>query len=124
MTDFEVYLKGIIQQILVSYQTLTELKDAQNDLENMKKEISKINGLFLVIKNKLEGKKNQSDSFVVLYKLSSYYIETFDFSREIDMLSQVYYQDSNRLKNLRILILDSLNDKKLIEKIKFILSKL
>ncbi len=85
-----MYLKGIIQQILVSYQTLTELKDAQNDLENMKKEISKINGLFLVIKNKLEKEKNQSD----------------------------------RLKNLRTLIIDSLNDKKIIENLQLLLKKL
>ena len=122
--DFNEYLKGILRQILDSYEKLRELDDKPNDLQILKQELSKIIGLFLVIKNKLEVKKNQSDSFVVLYKLSSYYIETFDFSREIDMLSQVYYQDSNRLKNLRILILDSLNDKKLIEKIKFILSKL
>ena len=124
MTDFEVYLKGIIQQILVSYQTLTELKDAQNDLENMKKEISKINGLFLVIKNKLEKEKNQSDRFVVLHKLISYYIETYDFSREIDVLKQIYYKDSNRLKNLRTLIIDSLNDKKIIENLQLLLKKL
>jgi hypothetical protein len=122
--DFNEYLKGILRQILDSYEKLRELDDKPNDLQILKQELSKIIGLFLVIKNKLGVKKNQSDSFVVLYKLSSYYIETFDFSREIDMLSQVYYQDSNRLKNLRILILDSLNDKKLIEKIKFILSKL
>ena len=122
--DFNEYLKGILRQILDSYEKLRELDDKPNDLQILKQELSKIIGVFLVIKNKLGVKKNQSDSFVVLYKLSSYYIETFDFSREIDMLSQVYYQDSNRLKNLRILILDSLNDKKLIEKIKFILSKL
>ena len=122
--DFNEYLKGILRQILDSYEKLRELDDKPNDLQILKQELSKIIGLFLVIKNKLGVKKNQSDSFVVLYKLSSYYIETFDFSREIDMLSQVYYQDSNRLKNLRLLILDSLNDKKLIEKLQLTLKKL
>ena len=124
MTDFNEYLKGILQQILDSYEKLTKLDDKPNDLQILKQELSKIIGLFLVIKNKVEVKTNQSDSFVTLYKLSSYYTDTFDFSREIDMLSQVYYKDPNRLKNLRILIIDSLNDKKLIEKLQSILNKL
>ena len=124
MVDFNEYLKGILQQILVSYKILTELNDDPSDLHVMKQEISKIIGLFLVIKNKLDEKKNQSDSFVTIYKLFSYYVETYDFSREIDVLAQVYYKDSDRLKNLRLLIIDSLNDKQLIEKLRLILNKL
>ena len=124
LIDFNEYFKGILQQILASYKILTELNDNPSDLYTMKQEISKIIGLFLVIKNKLEGKKNQSDSFVTIYKLFSYYIETYDFSREIDILAQIYYKDSNRLKNLRLLIIDSLNDKQLIEKLQKILNEL
>ena len=124
MVDFNEYLKGILQQIAASYKILTELNDEPNDLHIMKQEISKIIGLFLVTKNKLSEKKNQSDSFVTIYKLFSYYIETYDFSREIDVLTQIYYKDSDRLKNLRMLIIDSLNDKHLIEKLQIILNKL
>ena len=124
MVDFNEYLKGILQQISASYKILTELNDEPNDLHIMKREISKIIGLFLVTKNKLSEKKNQSDSFVTIYKLFSYYIETYDFSREIDVLAQIYYKDSDRLKNLRMLIIDSLNDKHLIEKLQTILNKL
>ena len=124
LIDFNEYLKGILQQILESYKILTELNDDPSDLHTIKQELSKILGLFLVIKNKLDEKKNQSDSFVTIYKLVSYYIQTYDFSREIDVLAQVYYKDSNRLKNLRLLIIDSLNDRHLIENIQIILNKL
>ena len=124
LIDFNEYFKGILQQILASYKILTELNDNPSDLHTMKQEISKIIGLSLVVKNKLEGKKNQSDSFVTIYKLFSYYIETYDFSREIDILAQIYYKDSNRLKNLRLLIIDSLNDKHLIEKLQKIFNEL
>ena len=124
MVDFNEYLKGILQQISASYKILTELNDEPNDLHIMKQEISKIIGLFLVTKNKLSKKNNQSDSFVTIYKLFSYYIETYDFSREIDVLAQVYYKDSDRLKNLRMVIIDSLNDRHLIEKLQTILKKL
>jgi hypothetical protein len=124
LIDFNEYLKGILRQILESYKILTELNDNPSDLQTMKQEISKIIGLSLVVKNKLEGKKNQSDSFVTIYKLFSYYIETYDFSREIDILAQIYYKDSDRLRNLRQMIINSLNDRELIEKLQLILNKL
>ena len=71
MKDFNEYLKGILQQILESHKILLELNDKPSDLNIIKQETSKIIGLFLVIKNKLEGKNNQSDSLVTIYKLFS-----------------------------------------------------
>ena len=121
MVTIDVYLKGILEQILVSHKILTELNDNPGDLSIIKKELSKIRGLLQVISNKLDNKKYQSDHLVTIYKLATYYIETYDFAREIEMLAQVYYDDSNRLKNLRLLIINSLNDKKLIEKFQIIL---
>lgn len=118
------YLKGILSQILASHKILTELDDEPNDLETIKKELSKIRGLLQVIHNKLDEKKYQSDHLVTLSKLTGYYIDTYDFTREIENLAPVYFNDSNRLKNLRLLIIDSLNDKKLIEKLQAILNRL
>ena len=124
MVTIDEYLKGILDQILASYHILTELIDEPGSLEIIKKELSKIRGLLQVISNKLNNKKYQSDHLVTLHKLSVYYIDTYDFTREIEILSQVYCNDSNRLKNLRMLIINSLNDKNLIEKLQSILIKL
>ena len=124
MTDIDEYLKGILGQILASYKILTGLNDGPDDLDVIKKELSKIRGLLQVTCSKLRGKKYQSDHLVTLYKLSTYYIDTYDFTREIENLAPVYFNDSNRLKNLRLLIIDSLNDKKLIEKLQAILNRL
>jgi len=124
LADIDEYLKGILSQILTSHKTLTELDDEPNDLETIKKELSKIRGLLQVIHNKLDEKKYQADHLVTLSKLTGYYIDTYDFTREIEILGQVYYKDSDRLKNLRLLIIDSLNDKKLIEKLQAILNRL
>ena len=124
MADIDEYLKGILGQILDSYKILAELNDEPGDLETIKKELSKIKGLLQVICSKLGGKKYQSDHLVTLYKLSTYYIDTYDFAREIENLAPVYFNDSNRLKNLRLLIIDSLNDKKMIEKLQAILIRL
>ena len=124
MVTIDEYLKEILGQILASYKTLTELNDNPNDLEIIKKELSKISGLLQVMRSKLDGKKYQTDHLVALYKLATYYIDTYDFTREIEILGQVYYKDSDRLKNLRLLIIDTLNDKKLIEKLQTMLIEL
>ncbi len=124
MVTIDEYLKGILGQILASYKILTELNDNPNDLEIIKKELAKISGLLQVMRSKLDGKKYQTDHLVALYKLATYYIDTYDFTREIEILGQVYYKDSDRLKNLRLLIIDSLNDKKLIEKLQTMLIEL
>jgi|TARA_B100001013_G_scaffold54233_1_gene28443 hypothetical protein len=118
------YLKGILGQILTSYKVLSSLNDEPKDLAIIKKELSKIRGLLLVLSNKLDNKKYQSDHLVSLYKLSTYYVTAYDFAWEIEKLSQIYYNDSNRLKNLRLLIINSLNDKNLVEKLETILIKL
>ena len=124
MNSFHEYLKGILQQILDSYQILTELNDKPGDLQIINREFSKIEGFLQVIKNKLSEKKYQSDNLVTLHKLSSYYIENYDFTREINLLSKTYSSDPNRLKNIRLVIIQSLNDRKLIEKFQIILNKL
>jgi len=122
--DIDEYLKGILGQILDSYKILAELNDNPNDLDIIKKEIAKIRGLLQVIHNKLNSEKYQSDHLVTLRKLSMYYIETYDYSREVEYLAQIYDEDPNRIKNLRILILNSLNDKRMIEKFQTIVNGL
>ena len=102
--EIDEYLKGILGQILDSDKILINLSDNPDELLVIKKEISKIKGLLLVIYNKLNSKKYQSDHFVTLRKLSMHYIDTYDFTREIENLAPVYFNDSNRLKNLRLLI--------------------
>ena len=122
--DIDEYLKGILEQILNSYKILHELDDNPNDLEIIKKETAKINGLLRVIHNKLDEKKYQSDHLVTLRKLSRYYITTYDYSREIEYVLEIYDEDPNRIKNLRMLIINSLNDKNLVEKLETMLIKL
>ena len=122
--DIDEYLKGVLGQILDSYKILAELNDNPNDLDIIKKEIAKIRGLLQVIHNKLNSEKYQSDQLVTLRKLSMYYIETYDYSREVEYLAQIYDEDPNRIKNLRILILNSLNDKRMIEKFQTIVNGL
>jgi len=67
LTVIDEYLKGILGQILASYKILTELNDDPDDLDVIKKELSKIRGLLQVICSKLGVKKYLSDHLVALY---------------------------------------------------------
>ena len=124
LENFSEYLKGVMRQVLDSYNIIIQLDDKPSDLAIIKRELSKIRGQLTVLKNKLKSKEYQSDDLVTLYKVSLYYTETYDFSREINLLSQIYYNDPLRLKNLRLVIIESLNDKKLIEKFQEIFNRL
>ncbi len=117
MVFFDQYVKGILKQVLDSYQILLELEDKPRALKIIKNELLKINGFLRVIVKKINSSNIQSDSFVNLSKRSKYYLESYDFEREIDTMSNLYSTDPNRLKNIRSKIIESLQDKKLIETI-------
>lgn len=120
MDNFDNYIKQILDQILDSFQIIEKLSDTSGDLEILKKEWLKIRGLFLVLKRKIDDANKTNDAFVSLSKGISYYVDNYDFEREIDIMAPLYSEDTNRLKNIRYKIIESLNDKKLIEKIQII----
>ncbi|MDP3779680.1 MAG: hypothetical protein Q8Q69_00615 [Nitrosopumilaceae archaeon] len=124
MVDFDNYLKGLLNQIFESYQLLTNLEDKTGDLEIIKKELAKIKGLLQVIINKLNSIDNNSNDCVELLSASDAYVKNYDFFREIETMSKLYSEDPHRLQNLRQTIIDSFNDKKLIEKIESLMEKL
>jgi len=117
MVSFDEYIKGVLKQVLDSYQILLELEDKPGDLKIIKNELLKINGFLRVVVKKINSSNIQSVSFVKLSKRSKYYLESYDFEREIDTMSNLYSTDPNRLKNIRLKIIESLQDKKLIETI-------
>ena len=124
MTVSRDYLKEVLKQILDAHAILEKLSDKPGDLEIINREWLKIFGLFRVIANKLETSSNNSDVFQDLLKRSRYYVENNDFQREIDTMSQLYSSDMDRLKNIRLKILESLNERKLMEKVESIMNEL
>lgn len=124
MITLDEYLKGILKQILDSYAILDELPDKPGDLEIIHREWLKIFGQFRVIINKLEKTPKNQDIYFELLKRLKHYTENNDFEREINTMSQLYSTDINRLKNIRLKILESLNERKLMEKIESMMKEL
>lgn len=124
MVTFDEYVKDILNQILESHLILSRLKDYPGDLIIINKEWLRIMGLIDALTAKIKSSQKKSDVYVDLLKRLNYYSENYDFKREIEIMSPLYSEDADRLKNIRWKILESLEDKKLIEKIKSLIDYL
>ena len=124
MINLDEYLKGVLKQILDSYAVIDQLSDKPGDLEIINREWLKIFGQFRVIINKLEKTPKNPDIYLELLKRLKHYVENNDFGREINTMAQLYSTDINRLKNIRLKILDSLNERNLMEKVVSITNEL
>ncbi len=120
MATIDEYLQGILKQILESYRHILDLKDKSGDLEIIKTEILRINGFFKVIIKKIETSQIQSDTYVKLLKQTKHFISNYEFEREIETMSILYSDDADRLKNIRLKIIESLQNNKLMETIETI----
>ena len=123
MVTYYEYLKSILEKIIVAHNTLTKLEDKPGDLLIIKKEILKINGFFQVL-DRIDTEKFQSADFSDLKLKLEYYLENYSFEKEIETMAPLYSEDSNRLKNMRLKILESFADKKLMDNIEYMVEKL
>jgi hypothetical protein len=115
--DTNVYLKDIMKKILNSYSIIDELSDQPDDLQLLKIELQKINGFLLVLSKKLYLINVDHSTIKKLEDKIILYFKNYDFSREINLLIDTYANDNLRVKNIRMSIINSLNDGKLMESI-------
>ncbi|EIJ66737.1 hypothetical protein BD31_I1226 [Candidatus Nitrosopumilus salaria BD31] len=118
MVTHNEYLKNILSHVLDSYDFLKEINDNPGDLEVIKKELLKINGFIKVMTNNIDSDKIQSSDFKPLKSKFRHYLENYFFEKEIETMSPLYSNDLHRVKNMRLKILESLEDKKMINDVK------
>jgi site-specific recombinase XerD len=117
MVSHHEYIKGILTKIVISYKTLEQLQDQPGDLEDIKRDLSKIKGFFQVLVSKIGSENFQSRGIQDLRPKLEYYLNNYSFEKEIDTMMGLYANDKDRLRNMRLKILESLNDKNMIENI-------
>jgi len=110
------YIKSLLTQTLEVHTILSELKDEPGDLDVIKKQVWRIEGLFKVLCKKIEELENSSDDYVRLVKAIKFYLENYDFYNVIEAY-KMYDKDSARVRNMRTLVITALEEKHLIEKI-------
>ena len=124
MSSNNDYAKKVLQQIWDSYQIIQNLKDQPGDLNTLKKELLKINGFFNVMEKKLELGNFQSRDLLELKPKIQNFLNNYYFEQEIDTMSPLYADDKDRLKNMRLKILEAYQDRRLIDKIEELLQEL
>ena len=115
--DKDEYLNNVMKKILNSYSIIENLSDRPIDLELLEVEVRKINGFLLVLSKKVILLGNNSSNTKNLEKKIIFYMQNYDFSREINLLLDTYSEDSLRVRNIRDSVLKSLNENELIQKI-------
>lgn len=124
MVTYIEYLKSILLQILESYENLKEIQDKPGDLDNIKKELLKINGFFKVISNKIEDTKIPHSDFKPLKSKFRNYLDDYYFEQEIETMAPLYQNDLDRVKSMRLKIIESFDETKIMTNIKEFLDKI
>ncbi|KAF6249810.1 MAG: hypothetical protein EX284_06820 [Candidatus Nitrosopumilus sp. MTA1] len=124
MVTYNEYLKNILKQILDSYNMLKEIEDKKEDLNNIKKEMLKINGFLKVVLKKLDNDKITSSNFRIIKSKFQHYLENYYFEKEIETMAPLYSNDLSRVKNMRLKILEALEDREMMEEIEELIKKI
>ena len=124
MVTYVEYLKNILNLIVDSYDVLEAIEDKPGDLKKIEKEMLKINGFVRVISNKIEIEKIPLSDFKITKKKFAEYLVTYSFEKEIETMAPLYSNDVNRIKNMRLKILESLKNNNMMSNIKELLESL
>ena len=124
VVTYNEYLKNILIQILSSYNILKENKEKPEDLNNIKKEMLKINGFLKVVSKKIDTDKINSPDFRIVKSKFQYYLNNYYFEKEIETMASLYSNDLSRVKNMRLKILEALEGKKMMENVEELIEKI
>ena len=124
MVTYNEYLQSILIKILDSYSTLKQIKDNPGDLDNIKKEHLRINGFIKVILNKIDADKIPASDFKTVKSKFQHYLDNYYFEKEIETMGPLYSNDVYRIKNMRLKILEALEDKRMMDEIEELIEKI
>ncbi len=124
VVTYNEYLQSILIKILDSYNTLKQINDNPGDLDNIKKEHLRINGFIKVVLNKIDTTKIPTSDFKTLKSKFQYYLDNYYFEKEIETMTPLYSNDVYRIKNMRLKILEALEDKRMMDEIEELIEKI
>ncbi len=124
MVTYNEYLKNILNQILNSYNILKNIDDKKEDLDNIKKEMLKINGFLKVVLRKIDSDKTTSSNFKIIQSKFQHYLDNYYFEKEIETMAPLYSNDLSRVKNMRLKILEALKDRRMMDDVEELIEKI
>ncbi len=124
MVTYNEYLKNILKQILDSYNVLKEIEDKEEDLNNIKKQMLKINGFLKVVLKKIDTDKIVSSNFKIVKSKFQHYLDSYYFEKEIETMAPLYSNDLSRVKNMRLKILEALENRRMMDDVRELIEKI
>ena len=124
MVTYNEYLKNILEQIVDSYNALREISDKKEDLEFIKIEMLKINGFIKVVLRKIDSDKITSSNFKIIQSKFQHYLDNYYFEKEIETMAPLYSNDLSRVKNMRLKILEALEEKEMMDTVNELIEKI
>jgi len=124
VVTYNEHLKNILKQILDSYNMLKEIDDKHEDLNNIKKEMLKINGFLKVVSKKIDADKIISSDFKIVKSKFQHYLNNYYFEKEIETMAPLYSNDQSRVKNMRLKILEALENRKMMDDVQELIEKI
>ena len=124
MVTYAEHLKRILTQVLDSYETLADVENHPLGLDCLKKEMLRINGSLKAILSNIDASKIRSSDYAPLCSKFRRYLDNYDFEGEMAAMASLYSEDSMRVNNMRIKILEALCDRKMIEYIRYVIDDL
>ncbi|HJM78999.1 MAG TPA: hypothetical protein QF656_00455 [Nitrosopumilus sp.] len=124
MVTYVEYLKNILNHVVDSYEILENIEDKPGDLAKIEKEMLKINGFLKVVSRKIDLEKIPLADFKITKKKFSDYLINYSFEKEIQTMAPLYSNDVNRIKNMRLKILESLKNNNMMNNVKELINNL
>ncbi len=124
MVTYNEYLKNILNQISDSYNSLKKIDDKKEDLDIIKKEMLKINGFIKAVVRKIDSDKIPSSDFKIVQSKFQHYLDNYYFEKEIETMAPLYSNDLSRVKNMRLKILEALEDRRMMDDVGELIEKI
>lgn len=124
MLTFGAYVRDVLLQVRASYAALDGLEDRPGDLVVLKREWLKADGLLRSLARRIADSGGTDDAYCDLARRCSQYVESYDFGREMDIMSGLYSDDPHRLKNMRLKMLESFREGRFIDVIDGMIERL
>ena len=118
MPTFEQYVRDILGRIIASYGTLEDMQDLPGDLDVLKREWAGISGMLRSLAGRIEGTAEADAEYGELARRCRRYAKDYDFGREMEIMSGLYADDPNRIRNMRLKMLESFRDGRFLDVLK------
>ncbi len=84
----------------------------------------KINGFVKFVVRKIDSDKTTLSNFKIIQSKFQHYLDNYYFEKEIETMAPLYSDDLNRVKNMRLKILEALEDRKMMDKVVELIEKI